>query len=380
MKGSDGMPPSTAKTPPKTTYYDLFSLRRDATAGMVEAAFRRFVARYRPMTPVAQLLTEKNFQKYLNAYLTLTGPWRADYDRALEALEAEDAPPHPEPLDALSALEKSMLTARMAFWRREMSDLLHLLRQITERNPQYAPAWALMGELYFTVDRLPEGIKAYEKAVACDADDAGYQARLQAARVAEAGGRSLPQELSPEEEMLREERAKRWRGALVFLVLGMAGLVVPACLRITAAHLAVLPLPLWHVLLQAGGAALLLFGLAFARILHPFEQVMLWSAMRASDRGRSRSYPYGLILFVTACASMWLSTLVLAIITLTDEDHPLTPWILLGLCLLANAGLVLNLYLHQLPWGTTAVFGGNLLVIAGMLGWWVGSIGAPTYS
>jgi hypothetical protein len=54
---------------------------------------------------------------------------------------------------------------------------------------------------------------------------------------------------------------------------------------------------------------------------------------------------------------------------------------MLGICSLLNIGMVLVIYLgHNIQhFGNTLVFGGNLLVLAAMLGWMLAGIGRPVY-
>jgi tetratricopeptide (TPR) repeat protein len=362
-----------------TSYYTLFDLRRDATPAAVEAAFRRAVARYRAMTPVMQLVADPKLLRLINAYLTLHGAERAAYDAAVAGWKPGETLPTPEPYGTLPPNEQQLFLARIAYWRREMADMLHLLRQLTERDPQLAPAWALMGEFYLTVDRVPEGIRALEKAVAADPGHAGYAARLQHARDAEAGRVELQIEPSPEEELLREERRARWKGALAILILGSAITLTVTLLPPSAREIGLIGLPWLRILGLAFGLFVMMLGLGYGRILPSFEQVMIRTAISASDRGYRRSYPYALIMLVTAFASLWLSLVTLFIMAATDEEWPAAPSILIGLCILATAGLATTLHVHGIGWQSTAIFGGNLLVVGGMLGWWFGSLGTPTY-
>ncbi|HOF88454.1 MAG TPA: hypothetical protein PLZ36_10175, partial [Armatimonadota bacterium] len=333
----------------------------------------------RPTVPVLQLLTDRRFLRLLNAYLTVSGPDRKAYAYAVATWKAGVTLPMPEPYAELPPQERELLTARMAYWRREMADVLHILRQITGRDPRCAPAWALMGEFYLTVGRLEEGIQALEHAVAAAPAHEHAAARLAQARAALAGEVELQIEPSPEEEMLREERATRWRLTLPLLIAGGLVLVGPLLVRPAESELGLLALPWLRVFLTAAGILLAFFALGYGRIIQPFERVMIWSSVSASDRGSPRSYPYALIILVTAVASMWLTVIALGIIAALDEEWPGAPSLLIGACIGATVALAGLLAAFHLPWENTVVFGGNLPVIAGMLGWWFGSLGTPTY-
>ncbi|OPZ85256.1 MAG: hypothetical protein BWY76_01486 [bacterium ADurb.Bin429] len=236
-----------------------------------------------------------------------------------------------------------------------------------------------MGEFYLTVGRLEEGIGALEKAVAADPSHEGHATRLEHARTALDGDVELEVEPSPEEEMLREERKVRWRLTLPLLIAGALVVVTPLMVRPVESELGFLAIPWLRVAITAVGILLTFFALGYGRIIQPFERVMVWSSISASDRGTPRSYPYALIIFVTALASMWLTLITLGIIAALDEEWPGAPSFLITVCIGATVGLAGLLAGFNLPWGNVAMFGGNVMVVAGMLGWWIGSLGTPTY-
>jgi len=365
-------------------YYEILMLQPKATTAEVEASFRRVVARYRPTLTVEQLFTDPRFLLRMNAYLTLNSPLRSQYDaqrkqesgnarKGAELEEAQEAPPPPRPLDEYSRRDLQMLMARIAAWREEPVEAIHLLRVLLQREGEFAPGWALLAEIYFSLDRLEEGIHALQRAVQADGQNTAYAARLQHAEEALAGKVALKVALSPEEELLREERRKRWLIAGVIMLAGLAAFVY-----------AVLPpyrpfpeafyVPWLMVGKLALALCLLFIGAGYGRLLVPFERALLWSAMPAGDRGRIRSYPYGLLLFVTAVPSLWLAVITWVIIALSEEEWPPSPTIMLGACALLTAGLAVLMYFTCGQWLGTALVGGNLLAIAAMLGWWLGSV------
>jgi curved DNA-binding protein CbpA len=360
-------------TPARRTYYDLLNLSPRATTVQIEAMFRRVVARYRPTITTEQVFNDKRFQAILNAYLTLVGATRARYDAELAANPNE--PYTPEPLVKLTPLERRMLLVRIAIWRREQSEALHLLRALLETQPGHAPAWALMGEVHFLIDRLEDGIRAYERAVAAAPNDTTYAARLQHARQAQAGLVELYLEPSPEEELLAEERRVR---RLMMAGIGAVGLVVIAMAFLIEKQFnsSALYVPWRSVFILTLGVGILCAALAYGRVLQPFERTMIWTSMAAHSRGGERSYPYGLIVFVTAVACMWLSVVSLVIIAFMDEEWPWSATIVMGICVVLNIALTLVVS-TLLPgyWAGTLLVGGNLPAIGGLLGWWAGYIG-----
>ncbi len=348
----------------------------------VEAAFRRAIARYRPTSTIEQLFNDPHFIKLVNAYLTLSGPLRAAYDRQQQhtkkrgqAGKRPEATPPPRPFDEFTPREVQLFTARIASWRHEPLEAIHLLQRLLQQEPGYAPAWALLGEVFFIVGRLEEGVHAYQNAVQAEPANRNFIERLQHAGDALAGKVILQVELSPEEALLREERHKRRHISAALLLAGVAVIT----LTFLTCHLhpsSPLYIP-WHILFRvAMGTCVLFVGLGYGRWLEPFERVMLWSTLPAGDRGTIRNYPIGLLLLVTAAASLWLSVLALLVMALMDEEWPDSPSIMLGACTLLTLIITLLVYVntaHQ-HWVGMLLLGGNLLVLAAMLGWWIGSL------
>ena len=210
------------------TYYDLLAVQPRATAREVEIAFRRFIARYRPTIATTQLFTDPRFMKYVNAYLTLRGEQRAEHDALIHVPARSATVILPSPWATFEERQRVLFIARIALWRREHVEGIHLLRTLLEREPNWADGWALLGEFFLSIDRLEEGVRAYEHAVQADPQHTAYAARLRHARDALAGAVELEVEPSPEEEMLREER--RQRRAMTAAIVGLGVITLLAAL------------------------------------------------------------------------------------------------------------------------------------------------------
>jgi len=373
------------------TFYDLLLLKPGAPVRQVEIAFRRLAARYRPSTTVDHLFDDPRFVSYMNAYLTLTGPARAAYDAALAHHRSLARPqnhptpanaghsvavlPEPAPLAQLPLIERQLLMARIALWRTEHVECIGYLRALLASEPHYAPGWAMLGEILLTIRRSGDAVSALECAVAIDP---AYTPRLRHARQVEDGVAEYVPALTPEELYARETRRRRLGVAIVLAMIALATLLYAFLTPIIPQPEAFF-VPWQTVGVLAGGVAVLFFALAYDGLLQPFERVMLWSTMAAGDRGRIRSYPHGLILLVTAIPSLWLAVLVLLIIAVMDEEWPVSPSLMLGICAVLTGMLTLLVFQHPLAhdhWSGTLLLGGNALVLAAMLGWWAGSLSA----
>jgi len=369
--------------PPIETYYDLLGIRPRATVREVEIAFRRWIARYRPTTESTQLFSDTRFQKYLNAYLTLRGAARAEHDALVAQPPVKGKPVKlPTPWDAFDERQRLLLRARIALWRREQVEGIHMLRAAVEKETDFAEGWALLGEFYFAIDRLEEGIHGYERAVKAAPENSDFAARLQHARDALDGTGELEIEPSPEEELLREERRQRRAVTSAIAGLGLVTLIAAFAFHIKPMEGALF-VPWRTVIILSLGMYVLFLGLSFGRLLEPFEHALLWSSLSAGDRGNLRNYPYGLILLVTAIPSLWLAFISLVVMAFMDEEWPLSTSLMLGACAVVTLVLTLAVYLTpagHAHWTGTLLMGGNALLLAAMLGWWSGSLGRSSYS
>jgi len=371
------------------SYYELLLLQRRATVPEVEAAFRHVIARYRPTLTVEQLITDPHFLERINAYFTLSGPMRMEYDRELQreyrnakhshAMEVPVTYLPPTPFSDFAPREKQLFHARIATWRREPLEAIHLLRVLLEHEPDFAQGWAALGEVYLIVDRLEEGAQALQLAVQCEPANHAFCVRLAHVRDALAGKVRLKVALSPEEELQRAERLQRWRMASSILLLGVA-VIIYAFLSPGTRVLFALFVPWKAVAELALGMFLLGLGAGHGRLLQPFERVMLWSSLPIAHRA-VRQCPYALLFFVTAVSSLWLSVATMLLIAWQDEEWPQSPSIVLGVCALLTLTLTYLVYTdtNGMYWVSTLMLGGNAPAIAAMLGWWAGSINMRGY-
>lgn len=360
------------------SYYELLSLTPSATSLEIEAAFRKFVARYRVNTPIERVIDDKRFHRYLNAYLTLKGPLRSRYNELLRPAKPSTPAVSSElsPAGDLTRQQKQLLLAHMAIWRREMVDAIHILRRLLETDPRSAEGWALLGEVFFITHRLDEGINAYEHAIQADPRHTGYPARLQHAVNARDGKVELYIEPSPEEILLREARRKRRGLSFGLLLLGALVIVFSYLLPITP-YAGSLFIAWKTVAVQFLGIFTFIFGLSYGKLLRDFEEVMVWSSVSAGDRGTIRQLPYGLLLLITSLISLVLATLTLLIMAFMDEEWPISPSIMIGICVLTTVVTTICYIFSPIPllaehWTGAILVGGNALVPAAMLGWWFG--------
>lgn len=365
------------------TYYDLLDVPIKATPVQVQSTFRRFVARYRLLLDVDQLFTDTRFVDRLNAYLTLTGEARKEYESQYACAQDTETLPAPRPFDQLTDEQKLLFKARIAFWRRQIVDAIHQLRLVLEQNPDSASAWALLGEVYLTVGRVEDGAHAYQRAASGAPDQKAYADRLQHARDVLDGKATLQVEVSPEDEMLLEERRRRMRITIPVLLAGIAIVTFSFFIPITRDRLGFLNIPWLMVAQQAIGLMLLMLALGFGRLIRPYEQVMIWTSLTIGDRGRFRDLPRGLLFLAMSAGSLWVAVLGFIIMSSLDEEWPGAVTLMMILCALINIGFGTVMYIAHLTdpvvsWGNGLIFGGNFLVPVAMLGWYIGSFGAPS--
>jgi hypothetical protein len=367
------------------TYYELLDLHPKAARAEIYAVFRRVAASYRPTISVEQVVMDDRFREYLNGYLTLYGAQRDAYDAALRQAKAQaDAKTPltpPRPFDALPITDRHLLLARLALWRRETMEAVHQLRLMLEREPTSAVGWSVLGETLFIIGHLDDGIKAYEYAVKYAPEDETYADRLEHARDVQAGKAELDLERSPEEELLRKAQLIRWKEIAWISTLGLVALVYAFICPIHATAIGFLDIPWRNVVLQAVGVMLVMAALAYGRVLSPFERTMIrTTTSHLSFHGRVSEVPNGLLLFVMSMISLWFGVAGMIVFAQMMEEWSLSTLVLFGGCALCNIALTLFLALGlHLPWQATLIGGGNILALAGMLGWWVGSFNTPEF-
>lgn len=378
--------------------YELLNIHPNATPHEIRGVFRRFVARYRPFLTLQEAINDLRFSDCLNAYVQLIG--RTNLPAAKSAtrsktnssariseekpivgnLDARTKKTAPKPFDALDDRAKILLMAHLAYWRGEMSEVTHQLRGYLDRFPDEASAWALLGEVLLSVGHMDDGLRAYKGAVKYAPQQLHYAKRLAHIEQCIAGKAIFLPESTPEEELLREERLRRWRIAALFGVFGIAilaaTLFVPNLFQ-TGGFLAV---PWRVVFLQCAGIFFLLSSLAFGRLLQPFDREMLWSSIYSNDRsGTSRHTPAGVLFLVLSLLCFWLALFGYLIMARTEEEWSYSILIWLGISLLFTSLTAMMLAIGHLPFWPMVIIGGNLPAVAGMIGWWVGSLFKSSY-
>ncbi len=356
-------------------YFEMLNIKEGATPSDASFAFRRLVVRYRSTTTTDQLIADQRFRQFINAYLTLTdSKLNAKYNEMWNSPKRASLPDI-LPLDNLPQEERRMLMAQIAFWRREQIEALHILRELVERYPNHACAHAMMGEVYFQVGRIDEGIHAYQRAIREAPTNTQYADRLHHALQAQAGVCELAIEPSIEEQLLAEERRRRrWK----MIGICSVGLLFMIYVFVTRKQLYIdsFNIPWKSIWMLVPALFLLMYGLAYGRLLDSYERVMVFNGMSVSTHGAVRNYPYGLLLFVTCAISLWLGVCYLIAIAVMEEEWPTSTSILLGICVVVISLLSLMVNIASpYNWVGTFIVGGNLLAIAGIIGWWAGSMG-----
>ena len=374
-----------AKTP-----YELLNIHPGATPREIRGAFRRFVARYRSILTVQEVAQDPRFRDVLHAYVELMHPHgpaaveakqpgavarHVDDARTVSPQSAKPTAAATKPFDALDERESSLLMAHIAYWRGEMAEVTHLLRGYLERFPDESTAWALLGEVFLAVGRIQEGLRAYQGALKCAPHQTAYANRLKHIEECLAGKCVFQPEDTPEEEMLREERLRRWRMAALFGAFGLMVLLATLLIRGLVNTTGFLAVPWQVVFLQCAGFFFLIGALAYGRVLQPFEQEMLWSTLYAADRsGVSRHLPSGVLMLVLSCVTLWFAVFGYLIMARIEEEWQYSTALWLGITLLITIATAVMLAMQHLPYMPMLIVGGNLPAIAGMIGWWAGSL------
>lgn len=372
------------------TYYDYFGLKINATKLQIEAAFQHYVSRYRVTADTEMIFTDEVFKKKINAYMVLTSNYRMQYDAAIikatpkgKKIPEDVKIPDIDLYGQMSSVDRRLFMVNAAIWRRQMPSAMHILRGLIDTHPKNARVWALLGEVYLITDRLEEGIKSYERAITNDPENAEYRARMEHARLVLDGVIDLYIEPSPEERLLIEERRGRQKGMIGICVAAVIILVyafMPDMLALSPTASFSLYIPWKSVFMQAAGLGIMAYGLAYGRLLPSFEKQMIHATLPVFEGGSTSNYPYGMLLMVTGTVCVWLGAVTVAVMGAMDEEWPVGPSITVGVAAMLDLATVLIMNAAGQPWLGTLAFGGNLALLAALLGWWFGTLDMPSYT
>jgi len=346
---------------PAKDAYEILGLPRDSVASAVRSRYRQLARRYSRDITVAQMFQDPRFLESTRAYLLLTSYQRRDYDRELRAAHGEPVPLS-DLLAAQGLVDRALLQAEIAFWRRLYREAAQSVKTALDANAKESRAWAILGNIMMAERKYDEAIAMYNYAIQFDPNNQRYWELLNEA-TARKEGREAPRAAAREESLARPVRV--WLvvgGALVFVELSLLWLwMYPG-------EPWLFGLPKNLLAFAVSNGLLLAVALASTDLLHSFDDELI--SYSVPFIGASM-VPLGLYLIPSGIIMFWLAVIFYATICLLEERASGS----VLACLLCVALLTAVMApLHPVSYTAFLVLGPNAIFAGFIIGWMFGSL------
>lgn len=369
----------------RPNYYAILGVSRDAKPEEIKRRYRQLVRRFHPDVSEDKEAAHRRFVRIVEAYQVLSDPGRRlayDGQQRGRTEPSPTTPPTPsparpptpppptEPEVRQRQVAQLLAEAERCFARQDYPATVKWCRKVVALDPQNAAAHALWGDAYFEQREFGKAILMYSYAVQFNPRSLLYAQKLQEAAQQEKWqeDRRRGQQVEKEVEEIKVKGVayRPWITALVGL--WIVGFVCWASLDPGEPFVRVSPIPL-HVALS-GVFVGFLVGILFSvnRWVGSFEEELILTTVE----GPHASLPVGLYLTVASLVWLYLGLAFYLIISLLQEHFSWSVMKIFGatfLCLGLYAGLQPELWKHLLG------YGGNIVFVAMVIGWGLGSIG-----
>jgi len=363
-----------------------------ATPEQIRKRYRELVRRYHPDVNPAPDAKEQ-FLRIQEAYQVLSDPERRRHYDALLRLQARSASPsaprqttqssstgragptrqtsqtRPHSTDASAEARRAIYEAERAFLQGRLRDALHWARQATRLQPRHPQGYIIMGDVYRMQGHIDAALNAYTYALQLDPNNADLQrkferlasmARSAAPPAAPIRRVNLPMLLLPAEWRLYAAQSLGWGTVLFLIALSATVPGEPAALFRWLPMMAAWSL---NLLLYMGLAGFLVgFLLSVSRWVAPLEDALPWRRY-----GARLSLGGMMVLMATLCFP--LTALLYTLYGLLQGG--LNPSVSRTFSVVGVLTLLFGLaYPHDTL--HTLLFGGNLLFLTHLAGWYLG--------
>lgn len=360
-------------------HYETLGLSMHATQEAIRRRYRELVHQYHPdVNPSPQ--AKEQFLRIQEAYQVLSDPERRRHYDALLRLQRGEPPSArhsqsraqkpptqaAEPTQTQSSkphadeLRRVILQAERAFLQGRMQDALYWAKQATRIAPRHAKGHEIIGDVYRTQGHYEAALNAYTYAIQLNPNNPNLQRKLDAVIehtrsktpvMSSPMGRNLPVLKLPPEWKLYAAQSLGW-GAVLFLM--TLAYTVPGTPVLLGWSL--------NLLAYLGLAGFLTgFLLAISRWVAPIGDAFPW-------RRRSGQISAGSALVGLSTFCFPLAVLLYTLLALTQGGLSRSVARVFGVASGLTLGFAL-LYPHD--WLNTALFGGNLLFLTLMGGWYL---------
>ncbi|MDW8107662.1 MAG: DnaJ domain-containing protein [Armatimonadota bacterium] len=355
-------------------HYEVLGLSMHATQEAIRRRYRELVRQYHPdVNPSPQ--AKEMFLRIQEAYQVLSDPERRKhYDALLRLQMGEPASvrysqPRSQPSRAQPSsqpkrpappvdeeLRRVIMQAERAFLQGRLQDALALAKQATRLAPRHAKGHEIIGDVYRAQGHYDAALNAYSYAIQLDPNNPDLQRKLD----------SLIERTRPKPPAAPKERVSlhlptEWKlyaaqslgwGAVLFL--GVLAYAIPGTPLLGR----------WSVnlLVYLGLSGFLMgFLMAVSRWVAPLEEAFPW-------RRRKGQASAGAVLVTLAALCFPLAALLYTLLALTQNSLSRSVARVFAACGVLTLAFAFA-YPHD--WLYTALFGGNLLFLSLLGGWYL---------
>ncbi|OYT74583.1 MAG: hypothetical protein CFK49_07665 [Armatimonadetes bacterium JP3_11] len=359
-------------------HYETLGLSMHATQEAIRRRYRELVRQYHPdVNPSPQ--AKELFLRIQEAYQVLSDPERRRHYDALLRLQMGEPPsarysqprtqrPSPQTTEQTHSqsrmpadeLRRVIIQAERAFLQGRMQDALYWAKHATRIAPRHPKGHEIIGDVYRTQGHYEAALNAYTYAIQLNPNNPELQRKLDAVIkhtrnktpvVFSVGARNLPVLKLPPEWKLYAAQSLGW-GAVLFLM--TLAYTVPGSPILLGWSL--------NLLTYLGLAGFLTgFLLAMSRWVAPIGDAFPW-------RRHSGQISAGGALIGLSAVCFPLAVLLYTLLALTQGGLSRSVARVFSVASGLTLGFAL-LYPHD--WLNTALFGGNLLFLALMGGWYL---------
>lgn len=348
--------------------YDLLGLPRSAASVQVRARYRQLVRRYRKELSGQQLLEDEQFRAWTNAYLTLIGPERREYDHRLRQSRGREQPS--DALSQLSAPRRVLIQAEAAFLRRKLNEAAELAKAALKQESRNAETYALLGDILREQAKYDDALTMYNYAIQFDPNNSRYWQLLQEV-TALREGHAIPRRYRREFAGPLDRPPSTWVAvglSLVFVELSIWYLQgrwgAPLFFGI----------PTNFVYAAVGHGFLLGLVLAGTAILGPFDDELF--NYNVTGMG-GELIPIGVFVALPGIVVFWAAPVFYLIASYLDERLSLSVLIALFVCSALTVGYAL--IVPEEGRRATWILGGNFVYFGFLVGWLAGSMRARVF-
>lgn len=372
------------------THYEVLGVPEEATQDEIKKRYREMARKYHPdvardkematqifslITEAYKTLSDDDARKTYDAELSLKKRRAQERSRVMPGTTANGAAPNAAPArsareSANSEADRLITQAQAAFVRNKLSEARNLAEQARRYNPRSAPAFEVLGDISRVQGRVDEALSHYTIVLQLDPRNGAVRQRME--RMARASA-PFPAPPPPRTRVNNDplRGVPEHKRPLARLLAGLIGYALVCVMLLIGAFThdswksAGFPLVSeWSVPLVA---LLVLCGFTLGATMAATSTIR-----RLEDdfllRTRGAGAPLGGLMMLIGALCFWIAGLVHLAVAMVQESYANSLLKVYGSIALVT---VLAMIAFDGGW-QTLVFGGNVILLAYLLGWFLG--------